>query len=173
MTLKERKELLINETNRWIKKGENLYGYKIGDVDIRFDLKGKTAGQVIASKRVIRYNLNAISVDGGWEHLVNHTVPHEVAHLVQRTNPNWPKSRKANPSHGRYWKHVMAHFGVKATRCHSLNLPTARKTRKFLYDCKCNSGVQVGLNRHKKIQAGSARFSCRRCKSVIKFKAEI
>jgi SprT protein len=158
---------LRDDTQTWVDLANESFGLDL-TVNVSFDLKGRTAGQAFTSKGLIKYNLAAYNVEGGIEHLINHTVPHEVAHMVQYNNPQWPNDRKSNSSHGNYWKLVMNHFGVEATRCHSLPLPTARTVKKqFKYVCGCKEWNLTAI-RHNKIVRGTRVYSCPECKVVLR-----
>lgn len=159
------------QVKHYCEMAESLYGVVLNP-EIRFDLKGRTAGTAqtkVNGQQILRFNLAALYVEGGWDHLYNDTVPHEVAHLVQYNNLDWPKSRKANPPHGRYWKGVMNQFGVKADRCHSLPLPKARQQRKWKYACSCKTW-ELSTTRHNKIRRGTS-YSCPTCKTRLTYGA--
>jgi SprT protein len=158
-------ELLTNQVHKFYDKANEVYGLSLAYPLIDFSLKGTTAGQAIAGRNTIRLNLTAIQAEGGWDHLYNHTVPHEVAHIFQRLNPDWPKGRKANKSHGVYWQRVMRVFGVEAKRCHSLDLPKSRVQAKWDYSCGCQTW-ELSTTRHNKIRRGRT-YHCRKCKKDL------
>ena len=161
-------ELTI-QTETYLDLAENIYCQNF-PVSIRFDLKGTTAGQACyrSTGDYVRYNLTALDVEGGWDHLYNSTVPHEVAHIVQRRQYYFPQNRKQNPAHGKYWKQVMAEFGIpNPSRCHSLDLPSARKPQKrHNYSCPCGKDFPLSTTLHNKMNRGQVRM-CRSCKGNI------
>jgi len=64
---------------------EDKYSIKLPKVDVRFDLKGRAAGQagMQYGRFFLRFNRNHIQLGGQtFSHLLNDTVPHEVAHFV-------------------------------------------------------------------------------------------
>lgn len=167
--LHDAKQAILLQVKDYCEQAEILFGVKINPA-VKFDLKGTTAGQAVFKKGeyYLRFNLGALQVEGGWDHLYNDTVPHEVAHLVQRLHPDWPKSRKANPSHGIYWRRVMKAFQVEANRCHSLPLPKARQQRKWAYTCACMTH-EVSTTLHNKMVKGQIRI-CELCKAQVTYK---
>jgi len=65
-----------------IAKGEALFGVKMPHVQIRFDLRGRCAG--VAGRRAgllyVKFNREHLVLGGKtWLHLLNDTVPHEIA----------------------------------------------------------------------------------------------
>ena len=169
MTRHEAISAIKTQVEEYCKQAEHLFGVKLNPT-IKFDLRGQTAGTAQTKRdgsQILRFNLTAINVEGGWQHLHDDTVPHEVAHLVQYNNSDWPKDRRANPPHGYYWKHVMSRFGVKADRCHSLPLPKARQQRKWKYACNCTTH-EVSTTLHNKMRKGQSRI-CRSCRVRISY----
>lgn len=131
---------------------------------IRFDLRGKTAGQVQWQGRrvVIRYNLDIARRHT--ERFIATTVPHEVAHLVTvachgRVRP-----------HGPEWRRVMGYFGIAdPQRCHNFALDESRvrQQRRWPYRCDCRRH-DLSTTRHKRAQAGRASYLCRHCGGALR-----
>lgn len=167
---------------KFIQVAEGHYGIRLPRPSIKFNLTGKTAGTYRGGRyNQLRFNLTALQVEGGRKHLLEHTVPHEVAHLVQYQNPNWPKDRVANKPHGVYWENVMRLFGVPANRCHSLPLPNARRRtiKRFIYSgCGCGREFKLTTQKHNKAlvclaQRGLSMFGCPTCKGKLQFTGKI
>lgn len=133
---------------------------------IKYDLKGATAGT--ADSHTFPFptiQLNSAFFENNKEDMLNNTVPHEVAHLV--TDKIYGSNKKP---HGPEWKYVMLVFGLEPKRCHAYDtsqIVKERKTRKFIYYCRCFSGVTAGLNVHRKIQAQSGH-KCKRCRKALR-----
>lgn len=161
------------EAMRYIALAEEHYGQKF-PCRITFDLKGRSAGQynfhpLKDTRPRLRFNMGCWALgDEGWRDLYDQTIPHEVAHLIQRQHDDWPKDRRANSSHGRYWKSVMRFFGKEATRCHTLPLPSARKTVKYAATCCAGGGkITLGAKRMNNIRRGLRGYRCPYCKSGL------
>ena len=109
-------------TRKLLIRAERHFERPMPQTDIRFDLRGRSAGMVrFAPGRPpeIRYNLQLLAENE--EKFLARTVPHEVAHLVvqQLFGP------AARP-HGREWKAMMAVFGADPSPY--LDLPSGWST---------------------------------------------
>ena len=135
------------------------------DPEIRFDLHGQAAGQFrwrTGERPVLRFNLG-IARNHPMDFLAT-TVTHEVAHLVTaachgRTRP-----------HGAEWRAVMAFLGIdEPRRCHDYPLAAGvtRQQRRWRYRCDCRDH-QLSTTRHNRMGAGTVRYHCRACGSVLR-----
>ena len=138
----------------------------IGFPAVSFTLKGHCAGW--AKRKEINLNL-AIMMDKRYPQALHDTVIHELAHCIvmaihdHRTKP-----------HGIEWALVMHMLGQNAERCHSYDTQTARKTRKFEYQCQCTKKHVLGVRSHNKHQRGYANvYRCIHCKTTLKLIGEI
>lgn len=144
MNAKDRAAEKISET---IDMAERLFNVTLSPT-IRWDLRGQAAGQAgfKGLKMYMRFNETALELDP--DHLINQTIPHEVAHLVCFMRPDLGKN------HNKGWKVVFRMLGGAGDRCHNIPLPKARKMRKFLYGSTCGKQFELSSIRHKKIQQG-------------------
>ena len=136
--------------------------------DIRFDLPGKTAGQVrIRAGRLclVRYNLGLLQRHP--EDFLTATVPHETAHLV--TVRLFGTGVKP---HGREWRAVMRLFGAEPRRCHDYDVEglQAHRIRRFRYHCGCRSHLLTSI-RHNRILDGQV-YLCRGCGHPLELATE-
>ncbi len=128
-------------------------------IEIRFDLRGKTAGQVRIRARgqyLIRYNLELLKRGGA--NFLERTVPHEVAHVLAYHG----HGANIRP-HGREWQRIMRQLGAEPTRCHDYDVSGlgARQLRYYAYHCGCMEH-RLSSIRHNKVAKGQ-RYLCRRC----------
>ena len=171
MNTHENRAKVKAQVDKYMALARELYPEHAHDIrydEIDFTLKGVTAGMYQRRNgiRRLRFNMTAFSVEGGEDHLINQTCPHEVAHLVQYVVG--PLCRKSNPSHGHIWKRIMRQFGVPAQRCHSLPLPKTRTVaRPYAYACACKVH-NLTLTIHRKMQNGQRRI-CRKCRNELTF----
>ncbi|NBC47892.1 MAG: hypothetical protein GVY22_07870 [Gammaproteobacteria bacterium] len=128
-------------------------------IELRFDLRGRTAGQVRIRSRsdyLIRYNLELLRRGGA--DFLERTVPHEVAHVVahERFGP------MIRP-HGPEWQRIMRTLGAEPSRCHNYDVTDLgqRRLRRFDYHCSCAEHCLTSI-RHNRIVKGQ-RYYCRRC----------
>jgi len=139
------------------------YGIPSPRVDIRFDLRGKAAGQVRFPRRgcpLIRYNPHLLQENG--QRFLDRTLPHEVAHVIA----NRLFGARIRP-HGAEWQAVMELFGADASRCHDFDTSrsTTRRLTRHAYHCGCREHALTSI-RHNRILAGQ-RYYCRACGQVL------
>ena len=131
-------------------------------VSIRFDLKGRAAGQARftpAGGIEIRYNLAIAALQP--EQFLRETVPHEVAHVV-----TWLLHGQRVRPHGPEWRAVMRHLGVHdPQRCHEYEMPSLRSQRRWPYRCACKTH-QLSTTRHRRAQQGT-RYQCKACGTTL------
>lgn len=122
--------------------------------------KGTTAGHSNWGKRELMFQLDL--AEANKEDFLSQTVPHEVAHFVQRQM--YPFSS----AHGREWKYIMRYvMGLDPDRCHmyDVSVTQTRKVRRIEYKCNCKVH-KITLTLHNKIQKGEWR-RCLRCNTRI------
>ena len=131
-----------------LRQSEQLYGIKVPEVEIRFDLKGRAAGMAgyKGAYFYMRFNLGMMMTEA-WDHIIDDTVPHEVAHIVCYVNPSLGRRH----DHG--WKRVCAQLGGSAKRTHS-ELVLYAKGKTFRYVSTENHTVHLSANMHESIQRG-------------------
>ncbi|MFO8004441.1 SprT-like domain-containing protein [Thioalkalivibrio sp. AKL19] len=125
---------------------------------IRFDLKGRAAGQwrLRKNSETLRFNPEAFTRE--WDQHFPETVAHEVAHsLVYRTHG----MRKVRP-HGPEWKGLMGTMGFPNPRITHATALTTRKMRQYDYACGCGS-QPLSARRHFLINKRGYRYQCRQC----------
>jgi len=151
------------ETRRRIFKQIEFYieglenrGYSFPLPPVDFKLKGFVAGKGGAD--ILKFNLDIASQN--LEHFLVTTVPHEMAHVLQMRA--YPRSKP----HGTEWTHFCKVLtGKPLPRCHSYEVVSTRLTQKVSCNCKEWQFTSVRLRRMKR----GARYTCRDCRSVIKF----
>lgn len=186
----EAQDFLIELSKQWIAKGEEIFGYKLPRTSFNFNLGRSVMGTFSREGRIHRLSYNIANTWGhkqAWDHIVEVTVPHEVAHLIQRTNPQFPQGEMANPSHGRYWQLVMNEFGfMNPQPCYSggttagVDSMIAQKTKTiippnhFRYSCPKHPEKIFALNvaKHhamKKFNSGKGNcvYRCPLCRSTL------
>lgn len=156
-------ERLIRASNRHLERAQPLFArarVRMPEPDYRFDLTGRSAGQVLWPRRrppQVRYNLAIARLQP--RAFVAETVPHEIAHLVTGIC-----CRGAAP-HGPEWRRVMAFFGIEqANRCHEFQIDPSltRAQRRWTYRCACDTH-QISTTRHNRVRSGRQVYLCRRC----------
>ena len=152
------------QTLSCLRRAEALFELPHQPVPVQFDLRGRAAGMYRVTRRnaVIRYNPYIFA--RYFEHGLQVTVPHEVAHYV--TDRVYGLSR-VRP-HGGEWQSVMHGLGVepRATADFDLSGLPVRRQRRFTYRCGCRTH-ELSACRHNRVNAGRARYHCRQCGSAL------
>ena len=150
-------------THALLTQASGHYRIPTPQTDIRFDLRGKSAGQARIPYRgrpVIRYNPQLLWENG--ERFLSRTVPHEVAHIIaQRLY-----GARIRP-HGKEWQAVMLLFGADPSRCHDYDIShvTTRRLTHYAYHCACREHALTSI-RHKRILAGQTYY-CNVCRRTL------
>lgn len=138
-----------------LKIAEEKYG-AIGPVEIRYDIRGKTAGYAgwkvnrwtgECSNFYLRFNREAITKH--WEEMVKHTIPHEIAHLVCAAHPEL-----GGKDHNWKWASIDRALGGNGERCHNMELTPGRKTTRYVYKDSLGREMIVGPKHHAALQRG-------------------
>lgn len=141
------------------------HGVLVPQPEVRFDLRGQAAGQARWHKVdgvQLRFNLALARTRPG--HFVEHTVAHEFAHLVTYA------CHGRTPPHGAEWRNVMRHLGIRnPQRCHDYPVDETgvRRQQRWPYACACGTHA-LSTTRHRRVQAGSASYLCRRCGQALR-----
>lgn len=135
------------------------FGTKLAQPEIRFDLRGKSAGQVRTEngrRCTIRYNSSLLERHP--EEFLARTVPHETAHVVA-FNLFGPRVQP----HGLEWRAIMGLFGASPERCHSYDVQglQTRQLRRYQYRCDCRTHELTSI-RHNRVKSGQV-YHCRQC----------
>lgn len=139
---------------------EQKFNIKMPAVQVRFDLTGRAAG--MAGMRMgnfyLRFNTQHMALGGqSWEHILNDTVPHEVAHTVCQSNPQFGRQHDAG------WKRVCLALGGNGNRCYRQeDAPEAvAKAKPYAYTTSTGHVVAVSPVIHRKIQTRGAAYTYR------------
>ena len=157
-------ERVMAHTRTLLQVASQRLGVKTPDPQIRFDPRGRVAGQVRFGSRgpwVIRYNAALMLANA--EDFLSTTVPHEVAHLVAYAQ----YGLRIRP-HGPEWRSVMHFYGVAPERCHRYDLSdvSGRTLRQFDYHCSCRDH-RLSSIRHNRVLSGRD-YICRRCATPLR-----
>lgn len=158
------RQQVCDATRDCLRRAEALFQLKHRPIDISFDLTGRAAGmyRVQRRQRLIRYNPYIFA--RYFEHGLQTTVPHEVAHYVTDRIHGLGRIRP----HGVEWQTVMRALGAEprvSARFDLQGIPQ-RQQRRFEYRCECTVH-QLTTCRHNKIISGKARYHCRLCGSLL------
>ncbi len=156
-------DAVCSEVARCLALARTVYKIAITMPEIRFDLRGRSAGQARFNAAdpnkapVLRFNATLLCENP--DAFLAEVPAHECAHLVVACR--W--RHKVRP-HGVQWQRVMQElYGLEPRVTHKMAVaPSTRK--KFAYRCACaGSRHLLGSIRHARIQSGKSAYFCRRC----------
>lgn len=146
--MQEQAQQIIERCKKAFEIAERLYGVDMSNVAIRFDLKGRAAGQAYrrSGQYGMRFNRDMLTREA-FDHVLNNTVPHEVAHLVCFMSP------VLGQNHDSGWQRICISLGGTGKRGHPEEVVYGKGTT-YEYITDRGQKVRVGDRHHKHIQAG-------------------
>lgn len=147
-------------------KAQRKFGvHKVTKIpEIRYTTKGSAAGWACWNWGEPYIGINPILLNENPDEMINVTVPHEVAHIV--TEEVW--NGHPHKAHGKEWAYVMNVFGLKAERCHKMDVSTIRRMRggEHIYRCSCRTH-SLGKIKHNRIKRDGVVYRCKHCRSDL------
>jgi SprT protein len=158
------REQVGTATVQCLQRAESLFELDHQPIPVQFDLRGRAAGMYLVARgrAVIRYNPYIFARH--FEHGLQVTVPHEVAHYVSDRLFGLARIRP----HGSEWRAVMRALGVepRATAQFDLSGVPLRRQQRFSYHCGC-SLHELSSCRHNRIRRGQVAYHCRQCGGAL------
>lgn len=150
--LQQRKQEILDKVETLVEKANRFYKINLPHIDIKFDLRGRNAGIAGYDRRgyYMRFNVDMITNES-WNHIINDTVPHELAHIVCFVEPRL--GRDHNPG----WKSVCRTLGGTGNRTHS-EMVTYANGKTFYYTTSTGHVISISSQRHRKVQKGLVYF---------------
>jgi len=146
--LQQRKAEIIAKVQQCVARGNELYGITLPTLGIRFDLKGRSAGMACrdGSNYFLRFNADMMTRES-WDHIINNTVPHEVAHSFCQYQPLLGRN------HDSGWARVCRALGGTGERCHDEEVVFGKG---YTYEYLTDRGkkVRMGDKYHIMVQSG-------------------
>ncbi|KZZ57245.1 hypothetical protein A3762_07625 [Oleiphilus sp. HI0125] len=173
--LSELQQQTIDELERCLVLAQDYFGRQFCLDAVKFDLRGKAAGQFRIRKaqsralsrkqsliKEIRFNQELLSLYG--QQFIDETVGHEVAHFIVHE----VVERRVRP-HGREWQSVMIDVLKKAPEVtHQYEVKPARTIKRYRYHCACpNKSHELTSIRHNRVRRENAKYVCRICKTAL------
>jgi SprT protein len=140
--VQERVAELVFEANK-------IFNITLPPIDVRFDLKGRAAGQACSRNGLywMRFNTTMMMTEA-WDHIYNETISHELAHIICFSN------RHLGRNHDAGWKRVHTALGGNGKRCHN-ELVIYGKGKTYRYTSTGGKVVHISQKMHETIQRGS------------------
>jgi SprT protein len=143
---------------RYFVMAEGIFGKTIKRPDYLFDIRGVTAGMACFGPWTMRFNMHISRTH--FDDYMARTVPHEVAHMVE-------KAVYGTSGHKAPWKRIMRRFGCEPSRCHSYDdLRTASGKTRPKITCRCGER-EIGPIVYKRVVKGVI-YRCKTCKQAVK-----
>lgn len=148
MLLQERKQLVLDKVAQLVKTANTKYRTTLPFIDVRFDLRGRCAGQAgkLRGQWMMRFNTDMMQNEG-WNHLYMDTVPHELAHVVCMY-------MGTDRGHGSTWRSTCMALGGSGERCHNEKV-TYANGKTYYYTSSTGKIVELSVVRHRKVQSGA------------------
>lgn len=139
---------VLQKTKQVLAQAGEMFGLDLSHVGIRFDLKGRAAGQACrrGSQYYIRYNRDMLTRDA-FDHIYNDTIPHEIAHIVCFMNP------RLGRMHDTGWARVCRQLGGSGARYHEEEVVYGKGVT-YEYVTDRGHTVRIGDRYHAMLQAG-------------------
>lgn len=158
------RQQVVAATEDWVERAGQLLALPLAPVPVLFDLSGATAGMFCARGKACWIRFNPWIFAKHFDHNLQVTVPHEVAHYVVHCQRH---RRRVRP-HGPEWQRVMRGFGLPPEVTCKLDLTgvPVRRQQRHPYRCACRDH-EVSSVRHKRMLEGRARYLCRYCDAPL------
>lgn len=139
---------ILEKCKQVLKLAQERYDVDFNHVQIRFDLKGRSAGQAYMKSGVLgmRFNCDMLTREA-FDHVLNATVPHEVAHLVCFVKKHLGKGHDAG------WERICIALGGSGATRHQEDVVYG-KGNTYEYCTTNGHKVRVGNKHHRYIQQG-------------------
>ncbi len=144
-------QLIRNKCSEVFAKAQELWPHlDFSKVAIRFDLRGRAAGQAYRKfgQYGMRFNADMLTREA-FDHVINDTVPHEIGHIVCYMDSTLGRN------HDRGWASVVRKLGGSADRTHKEEVVMGKGTT-YEYVTTVGHKVRVGDRIHNNILRGAS-----------------
>lgn len=150
------RDLVIQRVDELLRIGAAHVGRLPGiDLLLRFDLKGRTAGQIRMARSVFGFGRRRAELRlnpalfGTYAHaLMDEVLPHEVAHLLVMAKGSRERA------HGPRWHALCLALGGSGARTHTLPLDASRQQQRWCYRDSAGAIHWLTTTRHRRLQQG-------------------
>jgi SprT protein len=164
------KDQIVIKVLQCFKQAEDFYGRKFSRPNnIIFKRKGTWGGYCNFTKKELMFQLDF--AEHHKEDFLNRTVPHEVAHWIDKEVNGYQYKGGRRDIHGKSWQDIMIKvYGLEPSRCHNYDISVTKVKggRNYVYECKCKEHHLSSI-RHNRIRRGTI-YSCNLCGGELKFK---
>lgn len=146
MTMPQRQ--VLDKCKEVFALAERLYGVDMAHVGIRFDLRGRAAGQACrrGNQFYVRFNRDMLTREA-FDHVYNDTISHEAAHIVCFMKP------ELGNGHNSGWRRVCRALGGSGDTYHQEEVVYG-KGHTYEYTTDRGHKVRMGDRHHAIVQRG-------------------
>jgi len=149
------------------------HGSKVPKVQL-MDL-GTTGGKAYRNINTIVLNHHFLDDPINEKHMLEQTIPHELAHLV-----TWLCFPSAKQAHGPEFRQVLGSISWNTSTHHKMDLTEVKKLstqvktkKRYVYVCDCPEKKHLMTPvAHNRIKKGWT-YRCRKCKQPIRFAGDV
>ena len=153
-------EQVMQRCREIMQRAQDLYDVDLSRTVIRFDLRGRAAGMagLRFGQTYMRFNRDMLTREA-FDHVLNNTVPHEIAHLVCFLKPALGRN------HDTGWARVCRMLGGTGETRHQEEVVMGKG---YTYEYVSSHGhkIRIGQRHHDYLQAGN-RLVLRKNKGTI------
>lgn len=148
--------LAVQKCQEWFPNAHEFKFDLLRGIELKLNLNsgrvaGKAHGKAYSFSNVQLNYKAACESDENFKHILNDTIPHEIAHLVEYIFMN-------KMSHSRNWKSICKGLGGSGELYHDLEIKPVRAKKQYKYFLE-RGEVLVSTIRHNRIQRGTV-YSC-------------
>ncbi|MGD8266124.1 MAG: SprT-like domain-containing protein [Chromatiales bacterium] len=165
------KKQVLAEVRHCIEKANRALGCNLSQPDIRFDLRGRAAGQFCLRQECLQLRFNSALFARYFEENLAQTVPHEVAHYLVYALYMRAGRKRVKP-HGPEWQSMMRLLDAAPVTRHNFSLDglPVRREQRFAWRCDCRSH-SIAKRTHLRMLRGEQRI-CITCGTLLQYPAE-
>ncbi|MEJ2308921.1 MAG: SprT-like domain-containing protein [Gammaproteobacteria bacterium] len=166
------KELVIAKARDCVQKANGILGCSLETPEIRFDLRGRAAGQFCVRENSLQLRFNSALFARYFDDNLEQTVPHEVAHFLVYALCMRNGNRRVRP-HGKEWQEMMRLLGAPAVTRHDFDLTgvPVRREQRFAWRCRCRTH-SIAKRTHLRMLRGEQRV-CVHCNALLTLPADL
>lgn len=161
------RQQILDKIEESFKRAENYYGRSFSrPKNVIFKRSGTKGGHCNYSKSELMFQLDF--AEAYPEDYLKETVPHEVAHWIDRELYGYTRHNGRRVMHGRTWKNIMIRcYGLSPERCHEYDVSVTKTKSQTRYSYKCGCRKHsISQTVHNRILTGR-NYRCSLCRQTI------
>jgi SprT protein len=167
----QQRMLVTRHAQECIRSANAALGCRLTLPEIRFDLRGRAAGQFCLRRGALQLRFNNALFARYFDENLAQTVPHEVAHFLVYALFSQYGKKRVRP-HGPEWQSMMRLLGATPETRHRFSLDgiPVRREQRFAWNCDCRTH-SIAKRTHLRMLRGEQRV-CITCGCLLQFPAD-